>query len=203
MRAWMVFAFCITGVAACSVGSAAPPRVAAGTPVVLELYTSQGCSSCPPADRILSGLGADPNLVPLAFHVDYWDSLGWRDPFSSPRWSARQRRYAGGSDDRVYTPELVVGGVTDVVGSNGSAIQSAVAAARWRPPTVRLTVRPARDGRAVTADVAVDGAAGGTLVVALYENGLHTTIARGENAGLLHVDDFVVRDLVEVDAAPA
>src|SRR5262249_18376503 len=69
--------------------------------------------------------------------------------------------------------------------------------------TVRVTVRPAREGRAVTADVAVDGAAGGTLVVALYENGLHTTIARGENAGLLHVDDFVVRDLVEVDAAPA
>src|SRR5262245_43483680 len=70
---------------------------AAGGPVILELFTSQGCSSCPPADRLLSKLGGDPKLagrvIPLAFHVDYWDSLGWRDPFDAARWSERQQAY--------------------------------------------------------------------------------------------------------------
>src|SRR5512134_2402114 len=88
---------------------------------VVELFTSQGCSSCPPADRLLAELGEDPAVLPLAFHVDYWDHLGWRDPFSSPRWSERQGRYARTLGRGLYTPQLVVAGDQDVLGSNQRA----------------------------------------------------------------------------------
>nr|MBA3539690.1 DUF1223 domain-containing protein [Deltaproteobacteria bacterium] len=92
-------------------------------PLVLELFTSQGCSSCPPADRLLSTLAkqgevAGRPLAPLAFHVDYWDGLGWADPHARAAWTQRQHAYSDAlGDNRVYTPELVVGGAVGVVGS--------------------------------------------------------------------------------------
>src|SRR5678816_1982458 len=101
-------------------------------PVVLELFTSQGCSSCPPADRLLSsfikeGEVAGRQVVALSFHVDYWNDLGWADPFSLPAWTERQRQYAEAlGDNRVYTPELVVAGQTGFVGSNGGQIRQAI-----------------------------------------------------------------------------
>src|SRR6185436_12890178 len=104
-------------------------------PVVIELFTSQGCSSCPPADRLLSKLAQAGDLggkkvAPLSFHVDYWNDLGWNDPYSLPAWTERQRQYASAlGDDRVYTPELVVGGGAGMVGSNLVAITSAIAKA--------------------------------------------------------------------------
>src|SRR6185295_3017498 len=90
-------------------------------PLVIELFTSQGCSSCPPADRLLSELAhegelAGRKLAPLSFHVDYWDSLGWPDPYASTTWTARQQAYAHALGDRIYTPELVIGGAAGVVG---------------------------------------------------------------------------------------
>src|SRR4051812_18762634 len=101
--------------AGCTAAEGTPRGAASATegPIVLELFTSQGCSSCPPAERILDKLssrGLDgASLAPLAFHVDYWDDLGWPDPFASPAWSERQRQYAGAlGEGRVYTPELVV-----------------------------------------------------------------------------------------------
>src|SRR5215813_14463236 len=113
------------GCEAASPSSAAAPE---NGPLVLELFTSQGCSSCPPADRLLSKLAAagslgDRALAPLSFHVDYWNELGWADPFSLPAWTERQHLYAQAiGDDRVYTPELVVGGGAGVIGSNLTAV---------------------------------------------------------------------------------
>src|SRR5580704_15663849 len=99
-----------------------PPRRAGEAPLVVELFTSQGCSSCPPADRVVNEMAHTGSydgrpVVPLSFHVDYWNDLGWADPYSLPAWTERQRQYSAAlGDDRVYTPELVVGGGAGVVG---------------------------------------------------------------------------------------
>src|ERR1700681_1033381 len=104
-------------------GASDPAKGAPGRgPVVVELFTSQGCSSCPPADRLLSRLQGDSRtagtVIPLAFHVDYWNRLGWSDPFSSAAWSERQMTYAKAlHSNRIYTPQLVVGGRAECVGS--------------------------------------------------------------------------------------
>ena len=111
----------------------APPKLGPN-PVVVELFTSQGCSSCPPADALIREIAHDPALrgrvIPLAFHVDYWDQLGWRDPFSSAAYSARQADYASkafhGGD--IYTPQMVVNGREALVGSNYRAATSRASA---------------------------------------------------------------------------
>src|SRR5689334_21818950 len=111
-------ALCVLASSACARADGEPRATGPEGPVVLELFTSQGCSSCPPADALLSKLAssgslAGRSLAPLAFHVDYWNDLGWADPFSLPAWTERQHQYARVlKDDRVYTPELVVGGTT-------------------------------------------------------------------------------------------
>ncbi|WP_096786402.1 thioredoxin family protein [Rhodobacter sp. CZR27] len=85
--------------------------------VVVELYTSQGCSSCPPADEFLAALAADPRVIPLALHVDYWDYIGWKDQFADPRYTERQKAYARAVGSRtIYTPQMIVGGVDRVEG---------------------------------------------------------------------------------------
>ena len=105
------------------------PAARAATPsVVLELFTSQGCSSCPPADALLGRLAREPGIIALAWHVDYWNGLGWHDPYSSPLATQRQQRYAEALHDEVYTPALVVNGARMVVGSDDQAVQSAIGA---------------------------------------------------------------------------
>src|SRR6266849_3578517 len=97
-------------------------------PVVVELFTSQGCSSCPPADTLIRELRKQPNVIAIAYHVDYWNYLGWRDPFSSSDWTLRQSQYAhafGLSSN--YTPQIVVGGAREMVGSNDRAVRAAIA----------------------------------------------------------------------------
>src|SRR6266436_1020953 len=111
-------------------------------PVVLELFTSESCSSCPPADALLSKLGSSANgVIPLAYHVDYWNHLGWSDPFSSRQWTDRQSAYAlaldtGGN----YTPQLVVNGGWQSVGSDSGSIAREVAAARSTPAAGRVSL---------------------------------------------------------------
>src|SRR5688572_7171166 len=99
--------------------------------VVLELFTSQGCSSCPPADALLSRLRREDfggsTVIPLAYHVDYWNHLGWSDPFSSPRWSQRQNLYARAlKSSQVYTPQLIINGAIQLVGSADGAIRAEI-----------------------------------------------------------------------------
>ena len=178
----------------------------AGGPVVVELFTSQGCSSCPPADRLLSKMASDPEyrgrVYPLAFHVDYWNYLGWRDPFSSARWSARQSDYARALGAGNYTPQLVVDGTSECVGSREDEVRRAVerALATPAPGRVELALAAGSDPQTVRATVHArfDGAAEGRRIdalVALVEDGLVTPVGRGENGGRTLANDRVVRRL--------
>jgi hypothetical protein len=177
-------------------------------PVVVELFTSQGCSSCPPADRLLTRLGEDPKLdrrvFPLAFHVDYWNYIGWTDPFSSERWSERQRSYARSfGSSRVYTPQLVVDGRTECVGSEQNEVYQLIHQALSRPPLGRVDLRlaPGADPNQLRAlaDARLTADAPGPLElwVALYQKDLTTGVARGENAHRTLHNDYVVRRLVK------
>ncbi len=194
--------FLLGGLAA-AVAIPQPGRSAAApdnSPIVLELFTSQSCSSCPPADALLGRLrAAGENLLPLSLHVDYWDRIGWHDRYSSPAITARQRFYADRLEqDGVYTPELVVDGVQGVVGSDASAVSSAIEAARVRhargAPT---TLAVSRDGADLV--VAVGAGAGRAEVLLLGFDDRHVTpVASGENAGRTIVDTNVVRSLAAI-----
>lgn len=176
---------------------AAPSAPPTGTsPVIVELFTSQGCSSCPPADVLLSDLAKDPSLrgkiIPLAFHVDYWDRLGWRDPFSAREWSARQYAYVGKMKlSGAYTPQVVVNGSRQMIGSNRSVVLNAIAEESKRK--VAGKVRVAFDGKVAT--IHADAPAPMNLVLVLVEDGAITDIARGENSGLKLKNDSIVRRL--------
>jgi len=171
-------------------------------PLVLELFTSQGCSSCPPADQLLSKLASagslgDRAVAPLAFHVDYWNDLGWADPYSLPAWTERQRQYARAlGDDRVYTPELVVGGAGGVVGSNLSAVTQAIQRAA-HPALLVATAAWAKDTVTITATAPADA----DVWVAIWEASTSTKVTRGENSGETLGSDRVVRRLERIAAA--
>ncbi|KGM33874.1 DUF1223 domain-containing protein [Inquilinus limosus] len=176
---------------------AAAPALAAERPVVVELFTSQGCSSCPPADALLSTLADRPEVLALAFHVDYWNRLGWTDPFSGPWATARQTAYAAQlGSDQVYTPQAVIDGRGDVVGSDRAAMEAAIAAARTDPSVpVQLTAS------GTGLQVAVDPAAPADAVLWLvgFDDRHDTPVRRGENAGRTLVDRNVVRSLTRLD----
>lgn len=170
--------------------------------VLLELFTSEGCSSCPVADAAVARLAAlEPDVVALEEHVDYWDDLGWRDPFSAATFTLRQRRYAEAlAPHRVYTPELVVDGAAEVVGSDERAARAALAHAR-ETPKLAVTLERAGAGGALVFHAGVAGAPAGTeLVVALIEDGLDVRVERGENAGRSLRHGAVVRALTVAGA---
>src|ERR1700681_2672907 len=116
---------------------------------VVELFTSQGCSSCPPADKLLSQFVSDPSLIPISLPIDYWDYLGWKDTLADPRNSARQRAYSRARGDReVYTPQVVVDGTVHALGSDKEAIEAAIASSRKSGMTLSLPVTmKVADGR--------------------------------------------------------
>jgi hypothetical protein len=180
----------------------APPKLGP-TPVVVELFTSQGCSSCPPADALIHDIANDPALrgrvIPLAFHVDYWDRLGWRDPFSSAEWSQRQVRYANTMRlSSAYTPQAVVGGTREFVGSNHSALDVALEHASNDKPRGGVTLSIRRDGNSLIATVHATVATTDDLMLAVTEDGLTTKIQHGENAGRTVTNDAIVRRLISV-----
>src|SRR5207302_9029162 len=124
---------CLAYVAVVACASAAMPlSPAVADPLaVIELFTSQGCSSCPPADKLVGELGSDPSLVALSLPIDYWDYLGWKDTLADPRHTARQKAYAHArGDGQVYTPQVVVNGILHAVGSDKAAIEAAIANSR-------------------------------------------------------------------------
>ncbi|WP_395676943.1 DUF1223 domain-containing protein [Inquilinus sp.] len=176
---------------------AVPPAIAAERPVVVELFTSQGCSSCPPADALLSTLADRPEVLALAFHVDYWNRLGWTDPFSGPWATARQTAYAAQmGSSQIYTPQAVIDGRSDVVGSDRAAMESAIAAARSEP-AVEVLLTTSQSG----LQVAVDPTAPTDAVLWLvgFDDRHDTPVRRGENAGKTLVDRNVVRSLTRLD----
>ncbi len=180
-------------------------------PILVELFTSQGCSSCPPADELLGVLAEDPNrtVIPLSFHVDYWNRLGWRDPFSSAKWSERQRLYNSAlRTGRVYTPQLVVDGAAHCVGSDVATVHRLIDEASRRSTGVQVLLEVEKTGNRLVAKVAaeVGGAGFDTKAslesleptgvwVALAESGLETSVKTGENARRTLKNNFVVRDL--------
>ena len=175
--------------------------------VLIELFTSQGCSSCPPADRLLSRLAEDKTLagrvIPLSFHVDYWNRIGWTDPFSAKRWSDRQRAYAQAfGSNRLYTPQLVVAGRSDLNGSDEKGIRKEISELLATEPTgqVTLAVEPSGNRLKVKAGAKLNRASEEELDlwVAVFETGLTTQVGAGENASQTLHNDYVVRRLEKV-----
>jgi hypothetical protein len=179
----------------------------AGTPVLVELFTSEGCSSCPPADRLLASLAAGQSVpgalvVPLSLHVDYWNRLGWKDAFSSPRYTERQGAYSAhfGGPGRVYTPQMVVDGRIEFVGSDERAARRAIEAAA-REPNAFVRVVPLAAG---DVHVTVAGAAArADVYLAVVEDGLASDVTRRENAGKELAHAAVARDLRAIGSTDA
>lgn len=188
-------------------GGAAADRVL----VVVELFTSEGCSSCPPADAELRRLEREQpvpgvEIIGLGEHVDYWNYLGWHDRFSSPVFSTRQAQYHRQVFPHgvVYTPQIVVDGVTEALGSDPAAIREAVAKAASRPK-LAMRLRATRAASSLTVGVGVDGVPQRQAAVVLIavEDGLTTDVRRGENRGRTLSHDAVVRyieTVAQVDA---
>jgi hypothetical protein len=170
---------------------------AASAPVVLELFTSQGCSSCPPADALLGELSRLPNVIGLAWHVDYWNSLGWRDRFARREWTDRQKAYASVLRGEVYTPALVVNGATMVVGSDKASVRQAID--RAAPPPVAVTLRRTVSG--LQADIG-EATAQATAMLVFYDPEQATQVGAGENQGRQLVEYRVAREVVSI-ASPA
>lgn len=176
------------------------PRPPERVPVVIELFTSEGCSSCPAADVVLRELEAAQSvpgaeIIALGEHVDYWNRLGWADPFSAPQFSERQRWYATGFAEGNYTPQAVVSGRYELVGSRRTQLAQAVAEAA-RAPQAAVALTRAAPG---TVRVQVSGLPSGTgaasVALVLTESGLSTQVGSGENAGRLLRHAAVVRAL--------
>jgi hypothetical protein len=173
---------------------AIPGQAAETRPVLVELFTSQGCSSCPPADALLGALARRPGVLALAWHVDYWDGLGWKDRFSSPDATHRQYDYARRLGlDSVYTPQLVIDGTAEAVGSDAGAADAAIKTAAARPvegPSLAFAAAPDGAGR-------IEIGNGPTLPASVWLIGYDpmqtTPVGRGENAGRSLTEFQIVR----------
>jgi len=180
VRDFLAYAIVVACTSVVSSYAAAEPRA------VIELFTSQGCSSCPPADKLLAQFASDPSLIPISLPIDYWDYLGWKDTLADPRNSARQRAYSHVRGDReVYTPQVVVNGSLHALGSDRDAIEAAIAASRKNGMTLSLPVTMAvSDGRLL---VSVPGGGDGHSLAEVWVGGLvraaTVAIGRGENRG--------------------
>ncbi|MBA5778631.1 DUF1223 domain-containing protein [Stappia sp. F7233] len=169
--------------------------VQAGETAVLELFTSQGCSSCPPADKLLQAVAGQPGVVALSFPVDYWDYLGWKDTLASPAYSARQRAYAERRGDRsVYTPQIVVNGGEHVVGSDVRSLAAAVS--KLGPMPCQVSLKPQGDVVEIHVDGDLPKGTKAAMVFFLFVDDHETVqIGRGENTGRSVTYTNVVRDM--------
>jgi hypothetical protein len=177
-------------IATCAVGRAEEPRA------LLELFTSQGCSSCPSADKLLGELAGDPSLVALSVPIDYWDYLGWKDTLASAAHSARQRAYARVRGDRqVYTPQIVVNGATHVLGSDRGAIEHAVTQTDRNTAVMSLPVLLSVSDGDVTVKVQPgdNKRVGGEVWLCPLARAVQVVIGRGENRGRTVTYHNVVR----------
>jgi len=171
------------------------PGQATSRPVIVELFTSEGCSSCPLADAIVADLARSrPDLLPLAFHVTYWNSLGWQDPFSFQGATERQRRHVAASiSPNVYTPAMVVDGRRDVIGSDRAAVEAALARAKAEAQTA-APVAITRAGDMLTITVGAGAGAGDVLLLG-YDRQHQTHVGRGENGGRTLLEANIVRSM--------
>ena len=168
-----------------------------GQPVLVELFTSEGCSSCPPADRLLTDLKSNENIVTLEFHVDYWDRQGWKDPFSSPSFTRRQENYSRELHlDSTYTPQMIVDGRHEFVGSNRAQAKETI-------------IKSSADAKAAIELIATDGKitvkidnltshSDAVVYLAIAESKLSTKVGGGENSGSTLEHSSVVRTLTSI-----
>lgn len=179
------------------VGLSPVAALAAERPVVVELFTSQGCSSCPPANAYLNELSKGrSDLLPLAFHVTYWDRLGWKDPFSLEAATERQDRYGHRFGDGCYTPEIVVDGAVGLVGSHHGDVGSAIERAK-RANKTAAEVAVTRDGAKVSIEIS-SGSGSGKILLIGFDREHVTAIGRGENSGRTLTEANVVRSIRSV-----
>lgn len=181
----MKYAF--TAACAAMLAFAAPLYAQSKDAVVVELFTSQGCSSCPAADAYFGTLSTDDRVIALSLHVDYWDYLGWKDKFASPKFTARQKEYAKHARAKmVYTPQIVVQGQARLVGSKGAEVEAAIASLVGKHADIGLRVDRAGDLVTIRANpVSGNGKTRGPVRVQLVRYSPVETVAieRGENAG--------------------
>lgn len=183
----------ICAVFAVATPSSAEPRA------VVELFTSQGCSSCPPADKVLGDLTADPSVIALSFPVDYWDYLGWKDTLADSRFTARQKAYSHMRGDRnVYTPQAVVNGSLHVLGSDRAGIEAAATSTKKHDGVMSVPVTLKKAGKQI--DIAVPAGSGrvGEIWICAVSRQVPITIARGENRGQQVTYHNVVRGVLKV-----
>jgi hypothetical protein len=170
---------------------------------VVELFTSQGCSSCPPADKVLGELAKDPSVIALSMPIDYWDYLGWKDTLADARFSARQKAYSRVRGDRdVYTPQAVVNGSMRVLGSDRPGIEDAIDSTLKVEGVMSVPVTVTQAGKQLTVSIAaVNGAPAtthGEVWLCSISKAVPISIARGENRGQEVTYHNVVRSLVKV-----
>jgi len=167
------------------------------SPVVVELFTSQGCSSCPPAEAFLGELAKRKDVIALEFHVDYWDYIGWKDQFAKPAFTGRQKKYVSSLKGRYsYTPQMVIDGRTHVVGSNRSEVEALIEkfyAADDAGPSIKMS----RAGDSLTVNVGQgSGASNYDVLLVTFDKPHVTEVRRGENRGRMLKNANVVREVV-------
>ncbi len=177
-------------------------RTGEKTTALIELYTSEGCDSCPPADKWLNSLNVDASrAVPLALHVDYWDYIGWKDPYGNPDYAARQREAVRLASGRaVYTPQVMMSGRDARNWGRESDFRAAVEAVNAKPPRADISLRAVPVSSGIRLDVASEVrdralAPESALFIALTEDNLVSAVKAGENRGVTLRHDHVVREL--------
>jgi hypothetical protein len=195
MKASLLFAALAVSISAGAPVRADQPRA------VIELFTSQGCSSCPPADQLLTELAKERDLVVLSLPVDYWDYLGWKDTLASPTYSSRQRAYAQRrGDGQVYTPQVVIDGLIHALGSSRTDIEAAARAVRGREGALSVPVALTDTGNSIAVNVgaAVGEAKSGSVWLCPVIKAQPVAIGRGENRGRSVTYANVVRGMVKI-----
>ncbi len=187
----------------CAIVAIVRPAAAAEPRAVVELFTSQGCSSCPPADKIIGELAKDPSVIALSMPIDYWDYLGWKDTLADARFSARQKAYSVMRGDRdVYTPQAIVNGEAHVIGSDRAGIERAIGATRKNDGVMSVPVSMKLAGGHITVSVAEAGKAQapihGEVWICSISKAVPISIGRGENRGRELTYYNVVRNLLKV-----
>ena len=170
---------------------------------VVELFTSQGCSSCPAADKLLGELAKDPNVIALSLPIDYWDYLGWKDTLADSRFTARQKAYSHARGDRdVYTPQVVVNGSAQAIGSDRARIEGAIEATKKADGVMSVPVSMALSGKQINVSVAASnkgaGPRRGEVWICSVSKAVPIAIGRGENRGREITYHNVVRTLLKV-----
>ncbi len=186
----------LLSVLAGAVALAAGPAPALADPVLVELFTSQGCSSCPPADQFLGELTRRQDVVALAYHIDYWDYIGWEDKFARPEYTERQKDYRDALDlHTIYTPQMVIDGRYDVVGSHRTEEETWIKSAAGQPKLPIAIAVNAGKYRVTAPAMEIDRAQPASLWLVTYSRRNETEVSEGENAGSVLVEYNIVREL--------